>query len=405
MTAIGKQRISSIDLMRGIVMVIMALDHTRDFFHVSSFAFDPTDPAKTTPMLFFTRWITHYCAPAFVFLAGTSIRISQEKKSLKELSRFLLTRGIWLVILEFTVVRFSFFFNLYYDFTVVQVIYALGVSMILLAALIHLKMSTLLTIGIVITVGHDALAYFRIGPDNPFFGVATMIYQGGPMQVAPGKIFMVGYPFLPWLGIMLLGYAAGQWYLSGFERERRQRLLMIFGAGGTLAFIIVRALNFYGDPVPWQTQETGMRTFLSFLNCAKYPASLSYILMTLGPTLVTMALLEKVKLSQWKPLEVFGRVPMFYYIAHFYLVHVLAIATFLVVRHKGFADLNFHFSTGGSFFAPDGAGYFGGIPIGSGYSLLWVYVAWITVVLLCYPACVWYNRYKSNHRQWWLSYL
>ena len=400
---VEKPRISSIDLMRGIVMVIMALDHTRDFFHVSAFAFDPTDPEKTTPLLFFTRWITHYCAPTFVFLSGTSIRLSLQKKSKKQLSRFLWTRGLWLVFLEFTIVRFSFFFNLYYDFTVVQVIYAIGASMIIMAALIHLKENFLFISGIVIVGGHDVLNYFGVGPDNLLFGLVTLMYQGGPMQIAPGKMFMVGYPVLPWLGIMLLGYSMGRWYLKGFDSTRRQKLLMRVGVTATILFFFLRGINIYGDPAPWEFQKEGLRTFFSFMNCSKYPVSLLYTLMTLGPVLIALSWLEKISLRRWKPLEVFGRVPMFYYIIHFYLIHVLAIATYLIVYHKGFSDLNFHFSAGDKFL--EGAGYFGGVPIGAGYGLRWVYLIWIAVILIMYPLCKKYNAYKSTHNQWWLGYL
>ena len=272
---VEKPRISSIDLIRGVVMVIMALDHVRDFFHVSAFVFDPSDPARASAALFFTRWITHFCAPTFVLLTGTSIRLSLQRKSKKELSGFLWTRGLWLIFLEFTVIRFSFFFNLYYDVTVVQVIYTIGVSMIIMAALIHLKERVLLRLGIVIIAGHNLLDYFPVSPGHPLFALCTLVYQGGPLQIAPGKIFMVGYPFLPWLGIMLVGYGIGQWYLNAFEPLRRQKLLMTVGIAATLLFILLRGINMYGDPSPWQTQKDAMHTFLSFMNCTKYPVSLT----------------------------------------------------------------------------------------------------------------------------------
>ena len=403
---VEKPRISSIDLVRGIVMVIMALDHVRDFFHVSAFVFDPSDPARASTALFFTRWITHFCAPTFVLLTGTSIRLSLQRKSKKELSRFLWTRGLWLVFLEFTVVRFSFFFNLYYDVTVIQVIYAIGVSMIIMAALIQLKERVLLISGIVIIAGHNLLDYFPVSPGHPLFAVCTLVYQGGPLQIAPGKMFFVGYPFLPWLGIMLVGYSMGQWYHREFDPVRRQKLLMTVGIAATLVFLIARAINGYGDPAPWEVQKNPLHTFLSFMNCTKYPVSLMYTLMTLGPVLVLLSWIEKVSLRRWKPIEVFGRVPMFYYIIHFYLIHILAIATYLIVRHKTFADLNFHFLTGGSFLAgPATPGYFGGVPIGAGYGLPWVYLVWMVVILIMYPLCKKYNAYKSSHSQWWLSYL
>jgi uncharacterized membrane protein len=411
---VEKPRISSIDLMRGVVMVIMALDHTRGFFHIVAFTINPTDLAQTTPAIFLTRWITHFCAPTFVFLSGTSIRLSLQRKSKKELSRFLCTRGLWLVFLEFTVVRFSFFFNLYYDATVVQVIYTIGMSMIIMSAIIHLKEKIILIAGIVITAGHNLLDSAKLDPGHPLFAFWRFVYQAGPLQIGPGKFFLVEYPVLPWLGIMMLGFSMGQWYVKGFDPVQRQKLMLIVGLGGTLLFLILRGINVYGDPAPWQFQKESIRTLLSFINCSKYPVSLLYTLMTLGPVLIFLSLMEKISIQRWKPVEVFGRVPMFYYIMHFFLIHILAIAVFLIVRHKTFADLNFHFfaeSGGGkqseSQFGtiPSLSGYFGGIPLSAGYGLRWVYIAWTGIVLIMYPLCKKYNAYKSSHSHWWLSYL
>jgi hypothetical protein len=198
----------------------------------------------------------------------------------------------------------------------------------------------------------------------------------------------------------------GQLYLNGFDPARRQKLLMTVGMVATLLFILLRAINLYGDPAPWQPQQDALHTFLSFMNCSKYPVSLLYTLMTLGPVFILLSCVEKISIRRWKPVEVFGRVPMFYYIIHFYLIHILAIATYLIVRHKTIADLNFHFITGGNFLAgPATPGYFGGIPIGAGYRLPWVYLVWIVVILMMYPLSKKYNEYKSTHTHWWLSYL
>jgi uncharacterized membrane protein len=390
-----RERISAIDLVRGLVMVIMALDHTRDFFHIGSFAFDPTDLTKTTPALFFTRWITHYCAPTFVFLAGAGIRISQQRRTKRELSRFLWTRGLWLIFLEFTVVRFSFFYNFYYDATIVQVIYATGMSMVILSALIYLKENVLLILGIVIVAAHNLLDGIQLKPGDTFFAVWHFIHQSGPVEIAPGKFFIFGYPALPWLGVLLCGYSLGRLYLKPFDPMRRQRILLRLGILTITLFVGIRFINIYGDPVPWAHQSTGLFTFLSFINCTKYPISLLYVLMTLGPMLILLAVLEIFPSIQFRPLEVFGRVPMFYYILHFFLVHSLAIAAFIFIRGKSFSDLDFHFFHK----------HFGGLPYDAGYSLRWVYVAWAIVVLICYPLCVRYNAYKSTHTQWWLSYL
>jgi len=411
---VEKPRISSIDLMRGVVMVIMALDHTRGFFHIAAFAFNPTDPAQTTPAIFFTRWITHFCAPTFVFLSGTSIRLSLQRRSKKELSRFLFTRGLWLIVLEFTVVRFGLFFNLYFDATIVQVIYTIGTSMLLMAALVHLKDNIILIAGIVITAGHNLLDPVQLDPGHPLFALWRFVYQAGPLQIAPGKFFLVEYPVLPWLGIMLLGYSLGQWYIRGFDPARRRRVLLLVGVGATVSFLLLRGINIYGDPAPWQFQKDGMRTFLSFLNCTKYPVSLLYTLMTLGPVLIFLSWMEKLPIHRLRPVEVFGRVPMFYYIIHFYLIHCLAIAVYLLLQHKTFADLNFHFFSasgtgkeGASQFGPipPVSGYFGGVPYTAGYALRWVYVVWLAIILVMYPLCRKYNDYKSTHTHWWLSYL
>lgn len=398
----AKGRISSIDLMRGIVMVIMALDHVRDFFHVSAFTMDPTDPAHTTPALFFTRWITHFCAPTFVFLSGTSMRLSLQRKSRKELSHFLWTRGAWLLFLEFTIVRFGVMANLYYDFTMVQVIYTIGASMIVMSGLLYLKDQTLFILGVVIVAGHNLLDYAVVQQGGIGYIIAALVYQGGPLFLGPGKVFGIFYPFLPWLGIMLLGYSLGHWYVKGFDPQRRQRLLMRTGWSAILLFVALRAINVYGDPAPWQVQSDAVRTFLSFLNCTKYPVSLLYTLMTLGPVLVLLSFMEKTSMSRLKPLEVFGRVPMFYYLIHFYLIHLIAFAAFFVIRHKGISDLNFHFDAATFFTGPT---YFGGLPVGWGFGLVGVYFVWLLVILIMYPLCVRYNQYKSTHRQWWLSYL
>jgi uncharacterized membrane protein len=388
-------RVSSIDLMRGIVMVVMALDHTRDFFHLTAFQWDPEDLIRTNAPLFFTRWITHFCAPTFVLLSGTSVRLSLQKKSKKEVSRFLWTRGLWLIFLELTVIRFGIFFNLYYDATVIQVIYTIGSSMIILSALIFASEKIIFIFALLITFGHNVLDSIQVGPEHPLFQVWTFLFQGGFDAIVPGKFLLVKYPTMPWFGTMLLGYSLGAWYAKGFDPARRKKLLLITGLGAIALFIVLRWINVYGDPAPWSTQKNAIFTLISFLNCTKYPVSLLYILMTLGPILVILSLLENVSLTKLKPVEVFGRVPMFYYVIHFYFIHILSVAAFLIIRHKTFADLDFHFP----------GGYFGGTPITAGYSLRWVYVVWIAVVLILYPLCKKYSAYKITHRQWWLSYL
>jgi uncharacterized membrane protein len=260
-------------------------------------------------------------------------------------------------------------------------------------------------LGILIVAGHNLLDYLPVGFDRPVnYLFATLVYQSGPLLFG-NKVFIVFYPFLPWLGIMLLGYCLGNWYLKGFDPARRQRLILLTGLATTGMFILIRLINLYGDPSPWSTQKNALFTFLSFLNCTKYTVSLEYTLMTLGPMVVLLAIVERLPMHRIKPVEVFGRVPMFFYLIHFYLLRLTAITVYLVVHHKTFSDLNFLFFTGLVNGAPQFTGYFGGVPFSAGYSLFWVYVVWISVVLFLYPFCKKYNDYKSTHHQWWLSYL
>lgn len=389
-----KPRIASVDLMRGIVMVIMALDHARDYFHRDAFVYDPTDLNQTTPVLFLTRFITHFCAPTFVLLAGTAARISQQRKTKKELSRFLFTRGLWLVLLEITIVRFGMVFQLYYDVTIFQVIWAIGFSMVLLAFTIRLPFNAILAMALLITFGHDILHAVNISATDPLGILWAFTHQTNFVALAPGVSALIPYPFLPWFGILLLGYCMGEWFTKGFDPGMRRRLLLRTGISAILLFLALRYFNLYGDPSPWSLQKSGVYTLLSFINVTKYPVSLLYSLITLGPVLIGLALLEKVRVTSANPFVVFGRVPLFYYVLHFYFLHLGALILFMISTGKGFGEIDFHFTAG-----------FGGLPAGYGYPLIGGYIAWLTVVLILYPLCYAYNRYKSNHKQWWLSYI
>ena len=390
---VEKPRISSIDIMRGLVMVIMALDHIRDFFHAYAFTFDPTDMTKTTPALFFTRWITHFCAPTFVLLSGVAARISLDRKPKKELSIFLLTRGLWLIILELTVIRFGLVFNLYYDFTIFQVIWVIGASMMVLGLLLHLPERAILTAGLLIVFGHNAFDSIQLQPGDNGFAAWVFLRQSGAFEVLPGRLFLVPYALFPWLGIMLTGYGLGAWYTKTFDPQLRKKLLFRTGLIAILLFVVLRFINLYGDPAPWSSQKNPLFTIMSFLNCTKYPVSLLYTLMTLEPTLIALSVMEEMKTTRLKPFVIFGRVPLFYYILHFYLVHALALVLLMVTGTR-FSEIDFHFSKG-----------FGGIPPNTGVSLPWVYVVWIGVVVFLYPVCKKYNQYKSTHKDWWLSYI
>lgn len=380
--------------MRGIVMVIMALDHTRDFFHVSANLFDPTDLEKTNPLLFFTRWITHYCAPTFVLLSGVAVRISEQRKSKKELSIFLLTRGLWLLVIEAVVIRFSFLFNFYYDLTFLQVIFVIGACMILLAALIHLPYKIIAAIGILLLLGHNAFDGNTLVADDPGFVWWSIFNQAGKIEIDPGHLVIAAYPVLPWLSIMILGYMIGSMYQTSFDSTKRKKYLLITGLSFIGLFIILRSMNVYGDPAHWSEQKNFIFSLMSFVNTTKYPVSLLYTFMTVGPVLIILSWMENVNLSRLKPIQVFGRVPLFYYILHFYLIHTTALLAYMITHNTSFAEINFHFQAS-----------FGGIPFGVGYPLAVVYLVWISVVIVLYPLCVRYNKYKSTHTHWWLSYL
>lgn len=396
-----RPRIDSVDLLRGIVMVIMLLDHTRDFTHAGALQFDPTDLARTSPALFLTRWITHYCAPIFVFLAGTGAYLQLSRgKTKATLSKFLWTRGLWLILLEFTVVRFGFSFDLDYTFLgAAQVIWALGWSMIALAALIHLPLRAVAVFGIGMMVLHNLLDPIQItpwqGPGSPVPDAAAklwmVLHQQGltPVGGFPSPIVFVLYPLIPWIGVMAAGYAFGSLY--ELESERRRKILLRLGLGLATAFVAFRALNFYGDPSPWSVQKSGVFTALSFLNVTKYPPSLLFLLMTLGPALVGLWWFERpIKNAIGRALITFGQVPLFFYVLQWYTAHLIGLGLHLAAG-KPTEPL----------FGPP----IGGAPANFGFGLGVTYVAWIAGTLFLYPICRWYAGVKARRKDWWLSYL
>lgn len=385
-----KTRISSIDIVRGIVMVIMALDHVRDFFHADAALFNPTDFTKTHPILFFTRWITHFCAPTFIFLSGVSIRLGLQRKTKNELAKYLLSRGVWLIIIEQTVFRFFFSFSLQYDMLMFLVFWSIGGSMIVLAALIYLSPRTILIIGLILIFGHNVFDALRLAPGDGGYGIWTFMMQSG--FVPPAMV--VPYSLIPWLGIFLAGYGTGALYLNEFDPAQRRKILFNTGTAAIVLFIVLRAINVYGDLAPWEVQKNTLFTIMSFLNTTKYPVSLLFTLMTIGPILVLLSWLEKSSNKTLERVSVFGRVPFFYYLIHFLLMHTVALALYMMISGTPFSELNFSITQ-----------TLGGIPRGFGYSLEWTYVAWIGTILIMYPLCVWYDRYKRAHKSWWLSYL
>jgi uncharacterized membrane protein len=395
----ARPRLYSVDTVRGIVMVIMALDHVREFFHVSATAFDPLDLSKTNTLLFFTRWVTHYCAPTFVFLAGTGAFLSTSRgKTKPELARFLLTRGLWLILLEVTLVRFGWLFNFDYHFVLMQVIWAIGCSMIVLAGLIFLPLRAVAAFGLLLIFAHNALDPIR----SQSFGGATQwlwitLHETNVIMPRPGVIVLMAYPLIPWVGVMAVGYAFGRLLL--FERERRRRVLLWLGSSCVALFVVLRALNVYGDPNPWKAQSSAWFTFLSFINTAKYPPSLLFLLMTLGTSILALALFDREPGRApglfARPFNVFGRVPMFYYLLHVPLMHLVAVAFALA----GGGPVGWLFK---NWVVPTNPPT---RPAEWGYGLGVVYAVWLACVAALYPLCRWFAGVKARRREAWLSYL
>jgi uncharacterized membrane protein len=317
-------RIESIDLLRGIVMVIMALDHARDYFNRSAYLFDPTDLQHTTVALFLTRWITHYCAPVFMLLSGISAWLYGRKNGRAAASFFLLTRGLWLIIAELFIVTLGWTFNLHYGILILQVIWAFGISMIVLSGLIYARRGVLLAIALLLIGGHDLLDGIHVSGGGFTAFLFSFLHAQAGFTAGPIKLF-VGYPILPWIGLITLGYWFGDLYHPNYDPAQRRRLLRWLGWGAIVLFIILRAIDGYGDPAPWSVQRNLVFTLLSFIDVSKYPPSLLYILLTIGPALLFLSASERPLNALTRPLAVIGRVPMFYYLVHIYFLHALAV--------------------------------------------------------------------------------
>jgi uncharacterized membrane protein len=394
MELVKSKRITSIDLLRGLIMIIMALDHVRDYFHKDAFLYDPLDLIQTSVVLFFTRWVTHFCAPIFVLLAGTSAFLSGQRKTKKQLAAFLVKRGIWLIILEETFINFSWFFNTQFSFFIFGVIWVLGLSMICLAALIFLPWKWILGIGLLMVFGHNLLDTVHFDSHNLAGFLWGAIHERKVFAIGGAKIGE-GYQFIPWAGVMAIGYCLGKIFSNDFGASRRKKILLQLGIGSWILFIILRSINKYGNLYPWTTQISDVRTFLSFLDITKYPPSLDYLLVTEGFAFIFMALTENISNRFTKIIAVYGRVPMFYYIIHIWLIHFFALILVVLQGHPWTDMTAFTSWVDGM---PNLKGY--GLPLGG------VYIVWITLVVLLYPLCKKYDGYKSSHRdKWWLSYL
>ncbi len=401
--AAAHRRLDSIDLLRGMVMVVMVLDHTRDFVHGPALHYDPTDLTRTSLAIFMTRWITHFCAPVFVFLAGVSVYLQRMRgRSAGELSRFLLSRGVWLIVIELVVLHLLVWFN--FDFSFfgpLQVIWALGWSMIALAGLIHLRKPAIAAIGIGIVAVHNLLDGVQIpawnGPASPVPSLAAkgwmVLHQPGflPLGGATSPLVWLQYPLIPWVGVMAAGYTFGAIY--ELDRERRIMLTRQTGLLLVAAFGVIRGINVYGDPSHWSRQPSVVFTVLSFINTTKYPASLLYLLMTLGPTLLALSWFESSRLGAWsRPLVTLGRVPLFFYLLQWPLAHASGIVVNLIAGRS----FDYMFLMPPELF---------NLPWGGGFRLWVVYVCWACVILIAYPLCSWFAGVKQRRRDVWLTYV
>ncbi len=400
--ASARPRLDSIDLLRGLIMVLMALDHTRDFF--TNAKFDPLDLGQTNVWWFFTRWFTHYCAPNFIFLAGLGAFLTRTRgKTTKDLSWFLFSRGLWLAFLEVTWVRsLGWEFNFDYSHVGVGVLWAIGWSMVVLSGLVFLPTPLVALFGVAMIFLHNSLDAVKPETFGPLGWLWTVLHVQRPIRVTPGFVFSVGYPLIPWMGVLAAGYGFGSIYL--WEPERRRKFILGLGIGLTVLFLLIRGLNGYGNPqteqlgrpVPngqWSPQKNLLFTIFSFIDVHKYPPSLDYLLMTIGPALIILSFFERGIPNLLRPFLVFGRVPLFYYLLHIPFIHALAV--FVAWIRHGTASWLFLNPFGGGPAPPPNAGF----------GLLGVYVAWICVVLMLYPVCRWFSEFKRSRKDAWLSYL
>ncbi|MES2331738.1 MAG: heparan-alpha-glucosaminide N-acetyltransferase domain-containing protein [Bacteroidota bacterium] len=386
-----KQRIHSIDIARGLIMIIMALDHTRDFLHYPGLS--PTNMQTTTVMLFFTRWITHFCAPTFVFLSGVSVFLAGQRRTKKELSSFLLKRGLWLILTDMLIMGWLFTFDFQYHIILLEVLWATGFGMILLALLIRTSLPVIATIAVVIFFGHNILDYVSL-PKDGLSGSLITIFLGpfrGMVPIGANRSIAALYAAIPWSGAILLGYVFGRLYQTGFDDTRRRKILLNSGVFFIVLFILLRAINHYGDPGPWSVQRNTAHTMVSFFNTTKQVPSLLFFSMTLGPLLIFLSMAEKTSNRFTAVCEVYGSVPYFYFIVHFCLLRVINIMLILIegVPAKSSTDLPLVWQATGF----------------AGYPLWAVYLFWIGVVAILYYPCKWYGNYKRTHGYWWLSYV
>jgi len=390
----GKTRIQSVDLLRGIVMILMPLDHVRDFFAKSAFIFDPTDLQQTTPVLFFTRWITHFCAPIFVFLAGVSAYLMGTRKTPSQLSSFLFTRGAWLIFAEIVIITLGASFNPTYPFLKLQVIWATGVAMIALSLISRLRREWILGIAITLIATHNLFDQVHVSGQGAGAFIWSVFHDPRYFHYGQTTVIVM-YPLLPWIGVMALGYWFGRYFAPDIDPDQRYEILMKTGIFAIVCFVVLRAGNWYGDASQWVVQKNILYSIMSFLNVTKYPPSLLYVLMTIGPALVFLAWSEKSWANRGEVIKVFGRVPMFYYVVHLYLIHLAAFFGAMALGYSWRVMVLSHRINE----TPELKGY--------GFNLFTVYLIWIALLVVLYPLCKWFDKYKRGHlkAQPWLSYF
>jgi uncharacterized membrane protein len=372
-------RIFSIDLLRGIVILLMSLDHYRWFFHAYAGVYNPTNLGVTTPAVFFTRWVTHFCGPVFIFLAGLSAGLYAEKRGVGASARFLWTRALWLIFLEFFVLRLGWDYHYLRPSVDLLIIWVIGASMLFLAAGVWLPRRWVLAVGLFILFAHNLLQGVQVSPDSQWYNLWVLAYRGGGLKLFPTFRVGVLWAFLPYVGVIMAGCGTSMLFRDGFPAAKRRKSLILAGITALALFVLLRTFNLYGDPNHWSTQKSGLFSAMSFINTTKYPTSLLYALMTLGPAMIALAFFEKARGKVAQVLQVFGRVPLFYFILHLFLGQATALLSSAV-------------------FAPE----FGL----QKFNLASVYLAWIALNVLLYPLCVAFGRYKTAHpEKWWLRYL
>jgi uncharacterized membrane protein len=386
------KRIQTIDITRGIVMIIMALDHVRDLMHVDSIAQSPTNLTTTNLALFFTRWITYLCAPIFVFLAGTSVYLSlKSSNNIAQTKALLLKRGLWLILLEFTVVNFGLYFDIGFHTILFEVIASTGFGFILLSFLLNKTNKQIAIIGLLIILLHNLTPLIPFGENSISKIILTPFFAPTAFPLFAGKIFIMGYPPIPWFGIMLVGFATGHFF--SLPPEKTKPTFLKIGMIAIGLFVLTRLVNIYGDPSLWSIQKNGIFSFLSFMNISKYPPSLDFCLITLGIMFLKLGFVDQLPVGIKKVFLIYGRVPLFYFIVHFYLVHLI---TLIVLFFQGFHWSQMDFALG-SFGRPK--------EVVSGLSLGYIYIIWIVVVLVMYQPCVWFGNFKASNNHWWLKYI